>query len=71
MLWYTNTDNSYPDDDPEVIFGTLFGTEHPWFWKIHITALISLGKIENTCLILSGIHYSSEYVTDCGTFKYA
>ena len=24
--------------------GTLFGTEHPWFWKVHITALISLGK---------------------------
>ena len=41
-----NTDKSYPDDDPEVIFGTLFGREHPWFWKIHITALINLGKIK-------------------------
>ena len=38
-----------PDDDEEeevVEFGlgTLYGTEHPWFWRIHITALVSLGE---------------------------
>ena len=24
--------------------GTLYGTEHPWFWRIQITALVSLGE---------------------------
>ena len=25
-------------------YARIFGTEHPWFWRIHVTALVSLGK---------------------------
>ena len=32
------------DDEIEIIIGKLFGKEHPWFWRIHITALVSLGE---------------------------
>ena len=32
------------DDEVEIIMGKLFGKEHPWFWRIHITALVSLGE---------------------------
>ena len=31
------------DNGPKFKLGTLFGKEHPWFWRVHITALISLG----------------------------
>ena len=31
-------------DELEFITGTLYGKEHPWFWRIHITALVSLGE---------------------------
>ena len=24
--------------------GTLYGTEHPWFWRIHITAIVLIGE---------------------------
>ena len=33
-------------DEAEYGLGTIYGTEHPWFWRIHITALISLGQFE-------------------------
>ena len=32
------------DEEVEIIIGKLFGKEHPWFWRIHITALVSLGE---------------------------
>ena len=32
------------DDAVEIIIGKLFGKERPWFWRIHITALVSLGE---------------------------
>ena len=25
-------------------YGRIFGSEHPWFWRVHITALVSLGE---------------------------
>ena len=31
-------------DELEFLPGTLYGKDHPWFWRIHITALVSLGK---------------------------
>ena len=36
-------DNNGEDSVHE--FARIFGTEHPWFWRIHITALVTLGKI--------------------------
>ena len=36
------------DNGPKFKLGTLFGTEHPWFWRVHITALISLGEYRRT-----------------------
>ena len=32
------------EEEEEFELGTLFGTEHPWFWRIHITALVALGN---------------------------
>ena len=48
MHWNVS-DGFYGDDlgnEDEVgfVIGTLYGTEHPWFWRVHITALISLGR---------------------------
>ena len=46
------TDN-YDDTnevDPVHEFARIFGTEHPWFWRVHLTALVSLGEIA-ICLI--------------------
>ena len=37
------SEESMNSNDAEYGLGTIYGTEHPWFWKIHITALISLG----------------------------
>ena len=31
------------DSDSGTELGVIFGTEHPWFWRIHFTALVSLG----------------------------
>ena len=42
------------DDEVEIIIGKLFGKEHPWFWRIHITALVSLGEVWGK--LLHGIH---------------
>ena len=35
-------DNNEEDSAHE--FARIFGTEHPWFWRVHLTALVSLGE---------------------------
>ena len=32
------------EDNEEDMAARIHGTEHPWFWRIHITALVSLGE---------------------------
>ena len=51
-MHYISDNNSDEDlqkgGELEFIPGTLYGKEHPWFWRIHITALVSLGECRNT-----------------------
>ena len=45
LVFFFITDN-YGDNkelDPVHEFARIFGTEHPWFWRVHLTALVSLG----------------------------
>ena len=46
-------------DKVEFVIGTLYCTEHPWFWRVHIIALISLGK---------NIKLNTRYSTACFEF---
>ena len=32
-------------------FARIFGTEHPWFWRVHLTALVSLGEFIKNLLL--------------------
>ncbi len=36
-------------EEAESLLGTLYGTEHPWFWPVHIAALVSLGGQKPFC----------------------
>ena len=38
FIWKDNEEN---EGD---MAARIHGTEHPWFWRIHITALVSLGE---------------------------
>ena len=58
---YYLSDNLYSDDfekenEVEFVTGTLYGTEHPWFWTVHITALISLGEYRTNHFWFRKIH---------------
>ena len=37
-------DNNNNEEDSVHEFARIFGTEHPWFWRVHITALCALSE---------------------------
>ena len=48
LIFLTVSDNYVENNEEDSVheFARIFGTEHPWFWRIHITALVTLGEIE-------------------------
>ena len=62
--------NNYPffiesvKDKADFGLGTLYGTEHPWFWRIHITAIVFLGEgrhFENMNWLWNRLKYNDNY----------
>ena len=50
LLFVDIYDDNENDKDHVHEFARIFGTEHPWFWRVHITALCALSMKYNLLL---------------------
>ena len=44
LCFVDNYDEDKNEEDSVHEFARIFGTEHPWFWRVHITALCALSE---------------------------
>ena len=61
--------NEELEEDSGHEFARIFGTEHPWFWRIHVTALVSLGKKNQERLSSLGVPECSGHFGILGTIS--